>query len=337
MGQQGDAMTKTETRRVRRAAYLPCVLVALALAALLPTTTTAAAHGAEEICTVNDPTATPLNVRKTPGGTILGALHNGRNVMAVKRSGKWTKIHPLEGGGKSGWVLHDYLQCGEELKACPPNTYLRNGVCWQSVAIRPQSAEEIWEQRCEESMMDGLNSRLGKSYGGFNYDEVRKICNRQAEESNKSAEIVAREKARIAERDSCPGPNGYMREDGSCWQRVTVPEYKPAPGAPICHSGPVVVPCAPDYDPNYGRTVEMPKELRGVWCDTPRKPYYIRGHNCGEPIQIAREGVFWEENACKPYSISVDSTWIKVKSKCNKEVDAIEWSYKVKNGRLYTR
>jgi hypothetical protein len=62
-------------------------------------------------CVVNDPTDTPLNVRSRPYGKILGALRNGTFVNAGKRNGKWIKIVPEEGRGKSGWVFRQYLQC----------------------------------------------------------------------------------------------------------------------------------------------------------------------------------------------------------------------------------
>jgi hypothetical protein len=102
--------------------------------------------------------------------------------------------------------------------------------------------------------------------------------------------------------------------------------------------------------PYKSKRVEMPKQLRGVWCHASPKPYYIRVtsyrkwlrgatrvlRNCGEPHRITREGLFWEENACKPYSISTDGAWIKAKFKCD-GVEIDEESYKVKNGRLYTR
>jgi hypothetical protein len=50
-------------------------------------------------------------------------------------------------------------------------------------------------------------------------------------------------------KEKCPGPNPVWHS-GGCWNRLIAPEYKP-PSGPVCHSGPVIVPCAPDYDPNY--------------------------------------------------------------------------------------
>ena len=52
---------------------LACLLV-VAIA------TTAAA----QTCVVDDPTGTPLNVRTSPNGAILGALYNGAVVLVLK-------------------------------------------------------------------------------------------------------------------------------------------------------------------------------------------------------------------------------------------------------------
>jgi hypothetical protein len=55
-----------------------------------------------------------LNVRGSPNGTILGALHNGTTVfvsnLVTDRGQKWAKIVPVE-KGKSGWVYRKHLEC----------------------------------------------------------------------------------------------------------------------------------------------------------------------------------------------------------------------------------
>ena len=54
-----------------------------------------------------------------------------------------------------------------------------------------------------------------------------------------------------------------IREDGSHWDRVICPPPQSAPGEPVCHSGTLVVPCSPDYDPNYASTKPLtPKQAR---------------------------------------------------------------------------
>ncbi len=85
--------------------FLACVFVGMA------TTATWAQY-----CTVTDPTGTPLNVRASPNGPILGALHNGTTVQilqtTVDASGRpWAFVAPQE-AGKNGWVFGAYLTCG---------------------------------------------------------------------------------------------------------------------------------------------------------------------------------------------------------------------------------
>lgn len=67
------------------------------------------AQTAAGYCTVADPTGTPLNVRATPGGEIIGTLDNGEVVAVGVTDGsegpEWTRIiQPYE-----GYVWSDYL------------------------------------------------------------------------------------------------------------------------------------------------------------------------------------------------------------------------------------
>jgi hypothetical protein len=70
---------------------------------------------AQAVCVVADPTGTPLNVRASPNGSILGALYNGTRVsvlnVVVDRGGEtWAYIAPL-GPGRRGYVFRNYLVC----------------------------------------------------------------------------------------------------------------------------------------------------------------------------------------------------------------------------------
>lgn len=56
-------------------------LVMAALALLVCVNLAAAAEG--ERCKVTDPTGTPLNVRQSPNGKIIGTLANGTFVIIV--------------------------------------------------------------------------------------------------------------------------------------------------------------------------------------------------------------------------------------------------------------
>jgi len=89
---------------------------------LLPTTALACAliapatsHANQASCVVDDPTGTPLNVRTSPNGTIVGALHNGTSVGVVysRMSADhkvWFFVVP-NGPGKSGFVYSQLLDC----------------------------------------------------------------------------------------------------------------------------------------------------------------------------------------------------------------------------------
>jgi hypothetical protein len=81
---------------------------------LLLLTATANAF-AQQRCIVDDPSPTPLNVRSEPYGRILGALHNGTEVVILDwrrdRNGQsWVLIRAVR-AGTSGWVYRSYLDC----------------------------------------------------------------------------------------------------------------------------------------------------------------------------------------------------------------------------------
>lgn len=67
-------------------------------------------------CIVADPTPTPLNIRSSPNGWILGAVGNGVSVQVLQRqtvNGQaWALIQPQQAGAQSGWVFASYLNCG---------------------------------------------------------------------------------------------------------------------------------------------------------------------------------------------------------------------------------
>ena len=67
-------------------------------------------------CIVADPTPTPLNIRSSPNGWILGAVTNGVSVQVLQRqtvNGQaWALIEPQQAGAQSGWVFASYLNCG---------------------------------------------------------------------------------------------------------------------------------------------------------------------------------------------------------------------------------
>jgi len=94
---------------------MKALLKPLAVAALLAATAIPVhAHVDAVVCTVEDPTGTPLNVRNRPNGTLVGALHNDADVLVTQNAivnGKvWSKVVPI-GAGKEGWVFYNFLSC----------------------------------------------------------------------------------------------------------------------------------------------------------------------------------------------------------------------------------
>src|SRR5262249_14553365 len=75
---------------------------------------TGAAH-AVGTCDVADPTGTPLNVRDRPNGKILFTLRNGAEVVPLEESNdhKWLKIFLRKNTRKEGWVVYNFLDCGD--------------------------------------------------------------------------------------------------------------------------------------------------------------------------------------------------------------------------------
>jgi Bacterial SH3 domain len=100
--------------------YKKLMIAAIALVAAM-----GIAHA--DACVVNDPTGTPLNVRKNPGqnAPIIGALNNGITVVVRDRRGEWVNVVPHEAPGKSGWVWRKYLDCSESATEDPSGRYAR--------------------------------------------------------------------------------------------------------------------------------------------------------------------------------------------------------------------
>ena len=66
-------------------------------------------------CLISDPTGTPLNVRATPGGRIIGNLYNGDYVVmratARDAGGRpWALVGGTD-GSTHGWVFREFISC----------------------------------------------------------------------------------------------------------------------------------------------------------------------------------------------------------------------------------
>ena len=73
-----------------------------------------------QMCVVNDPTGTPLNVRTTPNGRIMTSLVNGTKVFIQRISydnldRPWVLISVYQRSGYRtlGWVFRPFLSCGK--------------------------------------------------------------------------------------------------------------------------------------------------------------------------------------------------------------------------------
>jgi hypothetical protein len=102
---------------------------------------------------VADPTLTPLNVRKSPNGPILGALNNGILVVIMDRRGDWVKIVPHETEGKSGWVWLQYLDCTESKNNAATKAYVQeeSSTVLQTLPAEAQKDIERVRASCREA------------------------------------------------------------------------------------------------------------------------------------------------------------------------------------------
>jgi hypothetical protein len=86
----------------------------LLLTAVLVATTLPAA--AQSRCRVLDPTGTPLNIRTSPNGNIIGTLRNGLLVSIIDstnddRGRPWALVAQFETGRRIGWVFREFIAC----------------------------------------------------------------------------------------------------------------------------------------------------------------------------------------------------------------------------------
>jgi hypothetical protein len=87
--------------------FKPVILAAAALAASF------SAASARD-CMISDPTGTPLNIRESPNGRILGTIRNGERVIMRDtvdvRGKRWAELAWDRPGG-TVYVLREYISC----------------------------------------------------------------------------------------------------------------------------------------------------------------------------------------------------------------------------------
>jgi hypothetical protein len=108
----------------RHVLALPLVLLATAGVAL--------ACGGAPVCTVADPTGTPLNIRLSPNGPVVGTAKNGTELAFVEHrdvDGKlWALVERFDEGVLAAdfdgaWVFGPYLDCATTTKGLPREPY----------------------------------------------------------------------------------------------------------------------------------------------------------------------------------------------------------------------
>jgi len=74
------------------------------------------------VCRVMDPTGTPLNVRATPNGPIVGTLNNGEQILVFRQSsdhkGEWVYVRDYENGKPIGWAFRKFIACERSWSGC---------------------------------------------------------------------------------------------------------------------------------------------------------------------------------------------------------------------------
>jgi hypothetical protein len=98
------------TRAKLRPGLLLAGIVGLALSGVT------AADAQSRRCRIMDPTGTPLNVRATPGGPVVGQLPNGMLVNRAEtirdeRGRAWVFLQDRQTGDPIGWVFREFVAC----------------------------------------------------------------------------------------------------------------------------------------------------------------------------------------------------------------------------------
>ncbi|MDO5770301.1 MAG: SH3 domain-containing protein [Psychrobacter sp.] len=69
-----------------------------------------------QTCKVTDPTGTPLNVRSSAAGKVIGKLANGRVVYITdyeydQKGRSWVLIFDAKTDNYIGWVFREFVSC----------------------------------------------------------------------------------------------------------------------------------------------------------------------------------------------------------------------------------
>lgn len=86
------------------------------LAFALFTTVVLSVSAHAQTCKVTDPTGTPLNVRATPNGKIIGKLKNNTTVYISEydydeKERTWALVFDAKTDKYIGWVFREFISC----------------------------------------------------------------------------------------------------------------------------------------------------------------------------------------------------------------------------------
>lgn len=97
---------------------------------LMASPVAALACGGAPLCTVKDPTGTPLNIRQAPAGKVLGTARNGTQLEFIDHQTingqKWARVARFEPSSSaldvdSAYVFGPYLKCEKPMKSATPD------------------------------------------------------------------------------------------------------------------------------------------------------------------------------------------------------------------------
>lgn len=100
--------------------------------ALLASAGVALACGGAPICTVTDPTGTPLNIRLSPNGPVIGTARNGTELLFLEHREEkgqlWALVERFETGEleadfQGAWVFATYLDCAQPVQGLPQDPW----------------------------------------------------------------------------------------------------------------------------------------------------------------------------------------------------------------------
>jgi hypothetical protein len=128
-----DGCHSRHTARIQRMMGFPMIARFLvSIPAVLALSGVVLACGGAPICTVADPTGTPLNIRLSPNGPIVGSAVNGSQLVFLEHQEfdgqTWALVERFANGElaadfEGAWVYGPYLTCDATTLGLPEEPY----------------------------------------------------------------------------------------------------------------------------------------------------------------------------------------------------------------------